>query len=137
MFNEDQPVYFDLIRNSVQYKGIDSIDEDLLIKILESAEQRDKIVHQLHQYDMSTFMIAIQWNRLRLAQKLLDLGADVNAVRAGDGRTALFFADSIEAIQMLLDLGLDKNAKDIDGKMALDIFMEDNKPELARYIEQH
>ena len=76
-----------------------------------------------------------------MIQLLVRRGADIN-VRSNDGRTPLLVqaaeAEGYEAMEVLLKLGADANAKDSRGENALDIARsrdDDDKIELLRQYD--
>lgn len=76
-------------------------------------------------------LTALRSHRFNVANYLVDHGADINVV-GKDGKTPLHFEVSPEFTKKLLDLGADKNAKDINGLKPIDTIFNPNIAKLLK-----
>ena len=100
----------------------------------------DLSVHTEH-FERTALIIATTYNNTKLAQALLDHGADVNATDC-NGNTALIYAAStgyLDMIRILLDHGANINATNDEGNTALMIAAEGKAhrlPALSLLVER-
>ena len=70
-------------------------------------------------------------------QRLLDAGAEVDAVEAEEGFTALMYAAAeghLEVVRILLAGGANRDLRDMDGDVARDFAVRSRHPEVARLL---
>ena len=73
-----------------------------------------------------------------MVRLLLNHGANPNA-KTNNGKTALMllaFLGNSAAVELLIHKKVDVNAKDADGKSALDYATEDNYPNVIRLLKR-
>jgi ankyrin repeat protein len=76
--------------------------------------------------------------KTEIVKLLIDNGADVNAIRDWDGRSALIWAAShgrTDIVKLLIDNGADVNAKNNKGETALKIATTKNNTKIVDMLK--
>ncbi|MFH1415362.1 MAG: ankyrin repeat domain-containing protein [Elusimicrobiota bacterium] len=87
----------------------------------------------------TALMVAACYNYVRMAELLIESGADVNLCDI-DGITPLVFAahnNSFEVARLLLENGVDVNTKEKNGATALMIAVSRNHSDIACLIREY
>ncbi len=116
--------------------------------IIDDVETFEKYIHQLpnleykNEMGWTLLVIAAFAHSYKIVEKLLEMGADVNATN-NKGTTVLMYAktkvkenSNFAFLDFLIDKGADPSKKDIAGKNVLDYVRDTNDEPLIKYFEK-
>ncbi len=110
------------LNNKSIINSTEVINESEVIKMVQYLTDAGADVDNVDQFGRTTFADAVWEKQLKLAKKLLDLGARVDFVHPKTGTTTLTWIcrySNVKSIQFLLDNGADINHKDNENNNAL------------------
>ena len=115
------------------YDAIRSGDIDQMLLILEA---NPELANQVDPRGFTPLILATYLEHIRIAEVLIDSGADVNA-RDGAGNTALMgvcFKGHPEIVRMLISKGADTSIKNNNGETALDFATRAGNNEIEKML---
>ena len=112
---------------------VDQLFDDIYFgnyqKVLDLIYDRSELVNSTNSSyeDDSPLLLAINRERYEIAEKLVELGADINHQNKNNHKTPLMYAgaNSYNMITLLIDADADWNIKDSDGKDFFNYLDED------------
>jgi len=76
---------------------------------------------------------------IEMIELYLSKGGNINVIDENNNRNALHYSafyGKLETAKYLVSIGIDYKAKDIDGKTALDLAIQENKTKILEFLQE-